>query len=66
MWTILATRPFSMSFTDPCGNDLFPTVAEGVLTVEQDEWDHQRARWTDGVSSVKIDVAYAWEQMKGT
>lgn len=55
-----------MSFTDPCGNDLFPTVAEGVLTVEQDEWDHQRARWTDGVSSVKIDVAYAWEQMKGT
>ena len=63
MWTILATRPFAISFKDPCDNEMFPSPREGVLTIEQDEWDHQRARWTDGLSSVNIDVAFAWEQM---
>lgn len=64
MWTILQTRSFALSFTDPCGHAMFSTPTEGVLSIEEDEWGSQRARWTDGFSSVKIDVAYAWAQMQ--
>lgn len=60
MWTILATKSVTISED---GN-LFPVCTTGVLSIEQNEWDQQRARWTDGFRSVKVDVAYAWAMME--
>ncbi len=62
MWSILHTQPM-VRIVD--NGFIVPTYVRGVLSIEEDEqWGHQRARFTDGVNSETVDVAWAWAQME--
>lgn len=61
MWVILQTKRM-VRIVD--NGFVTPTYIEGVLSIEEDDqWGRQRARFTDGVNSENVDVAWAWEQM---